>query len=119
LLFNGSGRVLKLDAPALTLPASMGGNATPIIDQDEFADTPPLPWVIGYHARLLRGGRPVKRVPPRLRRITVQEAAALQTFPPDWRFSGRQSIQYRQIGNAVPPELARHVAAAVKRTLRS
>ncbi|MBO9533550.1 MAG: DNA cytosine methyltransferase [Solirubrobacteraceae bacterium] len=32
LLFNGSGRPLHLDRPAKTLPASMGGNATPIID---------------------------------------------------------------------------------------
>jgi DNA (cytosine-5)-methyltransferase 1 len=112
LLFNGSGRPLQLDGPAKTLPASMGGNATPIIDQDEL-DHGAEPWVVGYHRRLQEGGRPLRRAPKRLRRITVQEAAALQTFPLEWRFSGPRVAQYRQIGNAVPPNLAEAVAASV------
>lgn len=116
LLFNGSGRPLELDAPAKTLPASMGGNATPIVDEAELRDGA-APWVVGYHARLLAGGRPLKTAPARLRRITVQEAAALQTFPPDWVFCGPQVAQYRQIGNAVPPNLAYHVALAVRAAL--
>ena len=41
LLFNGSGRPLHLDRPAKTIPASMGGNATPIIDQEELSRTGP------------------------------------------------------------------------------
>jgi DNA (cytosine-5)-methyltransferase 1 len=118
LLFNGSGRPLELDAPAKTLPASMGGNATPIVDEAELRDGA-APWVVAYHARLLEGGRPYKRAPSRLRRITVQEAAALQTFPPDWEFCGPQVAQYRQIGNAVPPNLAYHVALAVRAALDS
>lgn len=116
LLFNGSGRPLKLDEPAKTIPASMGGNATPIIDQEELehgAD----PWVIEYHQKLQQGGKPRLRAPKRLRRITVQEAAALQSFPPEWRFVGPQVAQYRQIGNAVPPMLAQAVAEMVRRCL--
>lgn len=112
LLFNGSGRPLQLDGPAKTLPASMGGNATPIIDQDEL-DHAADPWVVGYHRRLQQGGRPLWRAPKRLRRITVQEAAALQTFPLEWQFSGPRVAQYRQIGNAVPPNLAEAVAASL------
>jgi DNA (cytosine-5)-methyltransferase 1 len=112
LLFNGSGRPLELDAAAKTLPASMGGNATPIIDQDEL-ELGAEPWVVEYHRRLLAGGRPLKRAPKRMRRITVQEAAALQTFPVNWNFSGRQVAQYRQIGNAVPRRLAEAVARSV------
>jgi DNA (cytosine-5)-methyltransferase 1 len=112
LLFNGSGRPLLLDAPAKTLPASMGGNATPILDQDEL-DHGSEPWVVGYHRRLQGGGRPLRRAPKRLRRITVQEAAALQSFPVGWRFSGPRVAQYRQIGNAVPPRLAEAVARSV------
>ena len=112
LLFNGSGRPLQLDGPAKTLPASMGGNATPIIDQDEL-DHGAEPWVVTYHRRLLEGGEPLRRAPKRLRRITVQEAAALQTFPPEWRFRGPRVAQYRQIGNAVPPNLAEAVATSV------
>lgn len=116
LLFNGSGRPLLLDAPAKTLPASMGGNATPIIDQDEL-EHGAKPWVEDYHRRLLDGGKPLRRAPGRLRRITVQEAAALQTFPTDWRFEGPRVAQFRQIGNAVPPNLAEAVARSVREAL--
>ena len=113
LLFNGSGRPLNLDGPAKTIPASMGGNATPIIDQEEL-EHGAEPWVVSYHRRLLEGKPPLKRVPKRLRRITVQEAAALQTFPPDWKFMGPRVAQYRQVGNAVPPRLAEAVASTIR-----
>lgn len=116
LLFNGSGRPLDLDGPAKTLPASMGGNATPIIDQDELADGAE-PWVRAYHEHLLAGGQPLAEAPARLRRITVQEAAALQTFSPSWRFHGPQVAQFRQIGNAVPPRLATALALSVRASL--
>jgi DNA (cytosine-5)-methyltransferase 1 len=116
LLFNGSGRPLDLDAPARTLPASMGGNATPIIDQLELA-TGANPWVVDYHRRLVNGGRPLRRAPVRMRRITVEEAAALQSFPQSFRFFGTAASQYRQIGNAVPPALARAVARTLMRQL--
>ncbi|MFZ2051071.1 MAG: DNA cytosine methyltransferase [Solirubrobacteraceae bacterium] len=116
LLFNGSGRPLKLDGPAKTLPASMGGNATPIIDQEEL-ELGAEPWVIGYHRRLQSGKPPLKRAPSRLRRITVQEAAALQTFPANWKFVGPRVAQYRQVGNAVPPRLAEAVALSVRSVL--
>ena len=118
LLFNGSGRPLPLDEPAKTLPASMGGNGTPIIDQDEL-DFGSEPWVVDYHARLAKGRKPLRRAPDRMRRLTIQEAAALQTFPATWEFTGPQVAQYRQIGNAVPPKLAFHVARAVWRSLNS
>jgi DNA (cytosine-5)-methyltransferase 1 len=116
LLFNGSGRPIFLDGPAKTLPASMGGNATPIVDQDEL-DHGAEPWVIGYHRRLQAGKRPLRRAPRRMRRITVQEAAALQTFPTDWEFHGPQVARYRQVGNAVPPNLAQAVAESVRLAL--
>ena len=117
MLFNGAGRPLDLDAPSLTLAASMGGNKTPIIDQESLESGSP-PWVIGYHKRLANGGRPVKLVPNRLRRLSVQEASALQSFPLGMEWTGQQISQYRQIGNAVPPRLALAVAEAIKATLR-
>jgi DNA (cytosine-5)-methyltransferase 1 len=113
LLFNGKGRALNLDAPAPTLPATMGGNRTPIIDQRQLDGNSEENWVVGYHRRLMNGREPIDKIPKRLRRLTVEEAAAIQTFPSHWRFIGRQSSRFRQIGNAVPPLLAQAVAEQV------
>jgi DNA (cytosine-5)-methyltransferase 1 len=112
MLFNGQGRPIDLGSTVNTLPASMGGNRTPIVDEEELRDGRP-PWVVGYHARLMRGEAPLSEAPARLRRLSVAEAALLQTFPAGWRFAGRQTAAYRQIGNAVPPRLALAVAQAV------
>ena len=117
MLFNGAGRPLRLDAPAPTLPASMGGNRTPVIDQNHL-DGLGACWVTSYHDHLMRGGEPVSALPDFLRRITVEEAARIQGFPPDMEWHGSRSAIYRQIGNAVPPPLASAVAGLVKSALR-
>jgi DNA (cytosine-5)-methyltransferase 1 len=52
------------------------------------------------------------------RAITLREAAVLQTFPTDYRFYGGVMAVQAQIGNAVPPALAREIAAIVLRGLR-
>lgn len=49
------------------------------------------------------------------RYITVREAAALQSFPSTFRFSGSLSSQYSQVGNAVPICLATSIARSVIR----
>ena len=51
--------------------------------------------------------------PKQTRTLSIREAARVQTFPDRFRFAGHSSTQYRQIGNAVPPELARAVARRV------
>ncbi len=53
------------------------------------------------------------------RPISVREAARLQSFPDGFRFSGTMNPAFRQIGNAVPPLLAKAVARELSRQLRS
>ena len=94
----------------------MGGNRTPIVDQ-ETLETGTKQWVETYHDSLMNGGEIITQIPSRLRRISVQEAAAIQSFPQDMPWHGSQSSRYRQIGNAVPPKMAYAVANSVSKAL--
>jgi len=50
----------------------------------------------------------------RTRRLSVREAALIQSFPMNFKFKQSATDAYRQIGNAVPPLLAWHIGRAVQ-----
>lgn len=118
MMFNGQGRPLNPDGWASTLPASMGGNRTPIIDESHLYNNEQS-WVENYHNHLINGGKPydVLEAPAILRRLTLDEAILLQGFPANYQFCGPISKIFTQVGNAVPCKLAEVVAKAVKESL--
>lgn len=56
---------------------------------------------------------PIDHIP----RLTLAMAARVQGFPADWRFSGRKTAAYRQIGNAFPPPVAAAVGQQIAEAL--
>lgn len=89
--FQDKWRKLEMDRPAHTLVAHLSS--------DTYSH-------IHYDSKQARG-------------ISVREAARLQSFPDNFIFSGTLSKAYRQIGNAVPPLLAFHLAKSLKKYISS
>lgn len=118
MLFNGQGRPLNPDSWSSTLPASMGGNRTPIVDEGHLYDNESS-WVEDYHYKVINFGYVAehKEAPKRLRRLTIDEAAILQTFPKGYEFQGPSSRIFSQIGNAVPCKLAEVVIKVARHAI--
>lgn len=56
--------------------------------------------------------------PDETRPFTIRESARIQSFPDDWQFSGNMHSQYKQIGNAVPVNMAKEIGLAIMKTLK-
>jgi DNA (cytosine-5)-methyltransferase 1 len=55
--------------------------------------------------------------PEETRPLEIREYARIQTFPDAWQFAGSTSSQYKQIGNAVPVNLAQALGTSLVKTL--
>lgn len=55
--------------------------------------------------------------PDETRPFTVREYARIQSFPDDWEFCGGIGDKYKQIGNALPVELARRISVQIKKAI--
>jgi DNA (cytosine-5)-methyltransferase 1 len=111
MMVNGGGRPVNLDGLSHTITASSGGNRTHILDTEGV--------LIKYHSYLMNGGTPYSGVVSDVRRLTLSESSRLQSFADDYKFLGGRTSQYAQIGNAVPPQLAKVVGASVVDALMS
>ena len=121
MYFNGQGRPINIDGFANTLPAAMGGNKTPFVDEEYLYGDAECDWVKTYYNGLINKTiiPQFKEAPKRLRRITIKEAAKIQSFPDEYIFCGNRDSIYTQIGNAVPCKMAEAVAKAVIEYLES
>ncbi|WP_327403730.1 DNA cytosine methyltransferase [Streptomyces sp. NBC_01288] len=57
--------------------------------------------------------------PAQMLKITVDQAALLQSFPPEWHITGKKTARYRQIGHATPPPVGGALGAAIATALNS
>lgn len=115
---QGGSKVRELHAPAFTILTS--AHSLP-----KWVHRRPVTTVLGDsriqppgHKRIAAEpcGRVQGRSATRAARVTVKQAAILQGFRPDYPWQGSRYRQFRQIGNAVPPPLARCVLAAAMRS---
>lgn len=115
LMFNGIGRPIDPDGYSRTITASQGGNMTLIVDEEYLHDKNANNWIQEYYDKLV--SKEVvphfAEAPSRLRRLTINETRRIQTFPEEYVFCGAKTNVYKQIGNAVPCNMAKAVASAL------
>lgn len=92
---------------------NMGGGRTGILRRLSM-DEPSLTVLTSPSQKQTERCHPLEARP-----FTIRENARIQGFPDEWEFKGSLGAQYRQIGNAVPVNLAYHVAKEIHKTLEA
>ena len=67
---------------------------------------------LGVDGKGLADNPPAKDF-PQMPRLTLQMTALIQGFPNDWKFAGKKTPAYRQVGNAFPPPVAKAVGISI------
>jgi DNA (cytosine-5)-methyltransferase 1 len=111
-------------APAPAVTSKIGRNKwvppTPNGGDASWVERRPSPTIVGSYRpdivavpKYRKAGDGPRQNQPGSVSVSVSEAAILQSFPPDYVFTGNQGQQYLQVGNSVPPLLQAAVVRAL------
>ena len=107
------------DFPPLLLPKHKNVNDKNVPNTDRFRvqlNNKPCGTVVSHIAK--DGHHFIHPDPSQCRSLTVREAARLQTFPDNYFFMGGRTQQFAQVGNAVPPFLAKQLGEIIAKLIK-